>query len=195
MRIHIVHGFNASPAEHWFPWLKLQLESKGHTASVLDLPSSHAPEPQAWVEAMQDQVRTLDKDTYFVSHSLGGIALLRFLERAGIDHAIGGFVLVSGFNAPLSVLPQLDAFAKPDLDVRKLARIATHRTVIASLDDAGVPHTLSETLAKALEARYVTVEQGGHFLGSEGFTEFPLMLSELERSFPVPFRNAQDVDG
>ena len=183
MRIHIVHGFNASPAEHWFPWLQRQLENRGHAASVLDLPSSHAPEPQAWLQAMQEQIGTPDRDTYFVTHSLGGIALLRFLERAKVDGAIGGYVLVSGFNAPLSVLPQLDAFAKADLDVRRLARIATHRSVIASLDDVGVPHTLSNALARSLEARYVTVERGGHFLGSEGFTEFPLVLSELERAF------------
>lgn len=183
MHIHIVHGFDASPAHHWFPWLKQALEQQGHRASVADLPASHAPTPQAWVQALQEQVPAPDRDTWFVSHSLGGIALLRYLERLPAATAIGGYVLVSGFNAPLASLPQLEAFAKPDLDVQRLSRIAAQRSVIASADDYAVPPALSEALAGQLQASYRLVERGGHFLASEGFTEFPLVLDELDSAF------------
>lgn len=183
MQVHIVHGFDASPAHHWFPWLKQALEHKGHHASVTNLPASHAPTPQAWVQALQEQVPSPDRHTWFVSHSLGGIALLRYLERLPAGAAIGGYVLVSGFNAPLVSLPQLEPFAKPDLDVRRLSSIAAHRSVIASADDYAVPPELSKALADELQASYQVVERGGHFLDSEGFTEFPLVLDELDGAF------------
>lgn len=182
MHVYIVHGFDASPAHHWFPWLKQALEARGHTASGIALPSSHAPTPEAWLQALQAQAGALDRQTYFVAHSLGCISVLRHLERTPAGTAIGGYVLVSGFNLPLEVLPQLALFAKPDLKVRKLAAMAAFRSVVASANDAGVPAHLSEALAKDLQARYVVVEHGGHFLASEGFTEFPLLLDELERA-------------
>ncbi|MED5619147.1 RBBP9/YdeN family alpha/beta hydrolase [Ideonella sp. BN130291] len=182
MHVYIVHGFDASPAHHWFPWLKQALQAQGHSASVVELPSPHEPDPTAWVQALQAQAAVLDRHTWFVAHSLGCIAVLRHLEQAPADAAIGGYVLVSGFNAPLAVLPQLDAFAKPDLDTPKLAAMAAYRSVIASSNDAGVPPALSQALAKDLDAKLVMVERGGHFLASEGFTEFPLVLDELERA-------------
>jgi hypothetical protein len=186
LNVYIVHGFDASPAHHWFPWLRRALEARGHAVSIVELPSSHAPTPQAWLQALQEQAGALDGSSFFVAHSLGCISVLRHLERAPAGTVIAGCVLVAGFNAPLAVLPQLDAFAKPDLDLRKLSAMVSYRSVIASSNDAGVPPALSESLAKAWQANYTLVERGGHFLASEGFSEFPLLLNELERAFEAP---------
>jgi uncharacterized protein len=182
MHVYIVHGYDASPSEHWFSWLKKELEKKGAIVSIVDLSSSDNPEPDKWQQALENQVAVLDKNTYFVSHSLGSITLLRYLESAKSNEGIGGYILVSGFNDSLPVLPQLDAFMKPEIDYNKLVQITGNRVVIAALDDATVPHILSEELAESLDAKFISVERGGHFLDSDGFTEFPLVLSELEKS-------------
>ena len=57
--------------------------------------------------------------------------------------------------------------------------MALQRVVIGALDDPIVPYTYTDSLAKSLDAKMVTVAKGGHFMGSDGFTEFPLLLDEL----------------
>lgn len=176
----MIHGYCGSRSEHWFPWLKEELEQQGENVYIIDLPSPDAPNPDEWQEALENQVPTLDRNTYFVTHSLGSIALLRYLESANTNEGIGGYILVSGFNHNLPTLPQLNSFMRPEMDYKRLVKITGNRVVIAALDDATVPHTLTEKLAASLEARFIPVERGGHFLDRDGFTEFPLVLSVLE---------------
>lgn len=140
------------------------------------------PQPQAWQRALETQVTSLDNNTYFVAHSLDRITLLRFLEKHPANAPIGGYILVSGFNERLPTLPQLDRFIKPDIDYGKLVQRASTRVVIAAPDDTVVPYRFIQALAKSLDARFITVEQGNHFLASDGFTEFPLVLAELQKA-------------
>jgi uncharacterized protein len=181
MQIYIVHGYSASPSDHWFPWLREELEQRGAAVSIVDLPSPENPQPDEWQKALENQVSVLDRKTYFVTHSLGSITLLRYLESATSNERIGGYILVSGFNGSLPILPQLDSFQRIGIDYEKLVQITDNRVVIAALDDASVPHTITEDLAESLDAQFISVEQGGHFLSSDGFAEFPLVLSEIER--------------
>jgi uncharacterized protein len=181
MHVYIVHGYAASPSDHWFPWLKKALESRGATVSILSLPSPNNPQTDEWQQALEAQVTKLNKQTYFVGHSLGGIALLRYLENTTHTSNIGGYILVSGFNASLPILPQLDHFITPDINYPKLVEIAEHRVVIAASNDYAVPISLSKDLADALDAEFSEVADGGHFLGSDGYTSFPLLLETLEK--------------
>lgn len=80
MRVHIIHGYAASPADHWFPWLERELERRGARVDIVELPASDAPRPEAWLQALEVQVGRPDRNTFFVAHSLGGITLLRYLE-------------------------------------------------------------------------------------------------------------------
>ncbi|MCW2476272.1 MULTISPECIES: alpha/beta hydrolase [unclassified Symbiopectobacterium] len=187
-RIYIVHGYGASPSEHWFAWLKSEMEKTGATVSIVNLPTTDDPQPQAWQRALETQVTSLDKNTYFVAHSLGSITLLRFLEKHPTNAPIGGYILVSGFNGSLPTLPQLDRFIKPAINYGALAQRANTRVVIAAADDTVVPYRFSQALAKSLDARFITVEQGNHFLASDGFTEFPLVLAELKKAIAASGR-------
>lgn len=182
MHVYIVHGYGASPSDHWFPWLKRELEKDGATVSIINLPTPSAPQPEEWQRALEAQVASIDRNTYFVAHSLGSITLLSFLEKYQANESIGGYILVSAFNAKLPILPQLDSFKEEDIDYEKLTNVARTRTVIAAIDDSIVPYTLSQRLAMSLSAKFVSVEHGNHFLGSDGFTEFPLVLTELQKA-------------
>ena len=178
--LYIVHGYAASPSDHWFPWLKKALENRGATVSILNLPSPNNPQTDEWQQALDAQVTKLDSQTYFIGHSLGCIALLHYLDNTKDTANIGGYILVSGFNASLPILPQLDRFITPDINYPKLVEIAQHRVVIAASNDPAVPLSLSKDLADALDAEFIEVAGGGHFLGSDGYTSFPLLLETLE---------------
>jgi len=42
-KVLIAHGKEGYPEEGWFPWLKLQLEEKGFTIFVPQLPDAEKP--------------------------------------------------------------------------------------------------------------------------------------------------------
>jgi predicted alpha/beta hydrolase family esterase len=182
MHVYIVHGYAASPSDHWFPWLRQKLAQQGARVTVIELPSPDAPRPDEWQQAIARQVGVPDQHSYFVAHSLGSIALLRYLDSTPADTRIGGYILVSGFNDRLPALPQLDAFAAPDLDYARLVGMTRHRIVIAAVDDAIVPFPLTRDLAAEVASSFLPVERGGHFLASDGYRHFPLVLQELERA-------------
>jgi uncharacterized protein len=178
-RVFIIHGYSASPEDHWFPWLKNTLERDGIVATVLKMPNSKAPEASAWIECIQSNVSTPDANTYFVAHSLGCIALLRYLDSLSGGTKIGGMVLVSGFSETLPQLPELDGFVMTNLKQDHLITISSQRTVIASFDDPSVPYEKTERLSVFLKANLRSVQSGGHFLATDGFTEFPEVYEEL----------------
>lgn len=182
-RIYIVHGYAASVQDHWFNWLKTQMEAKGATVSVLPLPNSANPVPQEWIQAMNEQVAAPDQNTYFVGHSLGCITVLRYLDQARLNKPIGGMVLVAGFAETLPLLPQIAPFTAPGFDAEKIIRQVQQRAVVASDNDASVPFEITLRLSELIDARLHVVENGGHFLMGEGFTTLPVVEQELNRMF------------
>lgn len=178
-QVTIVHGYMASPRDHWFPWLKAKLEAEGADVEVLDLPDSANAKADAWLDYLQANIHQPDANHYFVAHSLGCITLLRYLDGLPAQTRIGGFVLVSGFADSLSLLPQLDEFTTPPLDYRQLIGIAPKRVVIASRDDAIVPYRQTAALSRSLKAQLFSVPHGGHFLGSEGYVQLPVVYEQI----------------
>jgi len=179
-QVYIVHGYMASPGDHWFGWLKSQLEARGARVTILAMPDSSSPDPAAWQLHLEQNVGSRDGNTYFVAHSLGCIALLHYLQSLPADTHIGGLLLVAGFSASLPTIPQLDTFTRsPALDADRIIGLSNQRAVIASRNDDAVPYALTVDLSRQLQAQLSTVEEGGHFLGREGFTTLPVAYDLL----------------
>lgn len=96
--VYIVHGYGATPANHWFGWLQEQLAAGGITADILEMPAPLSPKLQEWLEHLSSKAKVLKRDTYFVAHSLGCVSLLKYLLKAKLQEPLGGLVLVSGFT-------------------------------------------------------------------------------------------------
>lgn len=174
-QVYIIHGYGASPANHWFPWLKEKLIADGNQVLVLHLPNSSDPKKEEWLETLANKIKNLDNGTYFVTHSLGSITLLNYLEQLDPLPSFGGFILVSGFSEPLSSLPSLDPFTVKKVDYKKIISATNSRAVIAAKDDYIVPFQVSQNLSKQLDTSFYSVEKGGHFLEDDGFITFPLV--------------------
>ncbi|KQQ89243.1 hypothetical protein ASF77_11370 [Massilia sp. Leaf139] len=177
-QVYIVHGYTAAPTDHWFPWLKERLAADGIGVDILPMPDPDNPVPQDWDAFLDERIVRRDADTYLVAHSLGCIGVVRHALQAR-DARYGGMLLVAGFMAPVPGLPALDGFSADLGPIGELRTRVRRRTVIASRDDASVPYAMTQELAARLDADFVTVERGGHFLGREGFTAFPLVYERL----------------
>ncbi|MGE1114679.1 RBBP9/YdeN family alpha/beta hydrolase [Priestia megaterium] len=178
-QIHIIHGYGASPSSHWFPWLKEKLIADAHQVSVPHMPNSSDPKKEEWLETLTNKIKNLDNNAYFVTHSLGSITLLNYLEQLDPLPEFGGFILVSGFSERLSSLPSLDPFTVKAVNHQKIISATNLRAVIAAKDDYIVPFQLSENLSEQLNTSLYPVEKGGHFLEDDGFITFKLVYGIL----------------
>jgi uncharacterized protein len=175
-RIHIVHGYTATPTDHWFPWLRETLAAEGAEVHVPAMPDSGRPRADLWHAHLGRTLGIPGRHDILLGHSLGCITLIQYLQSLPEPQSIGGLILVAGFDRILPGLPELTPFVRPAYDPEKIKRIAPHRACLASLDDAVVPHPFSKALATRLECPLRSVTHGGHFLGREGFTTLPPVL-------------------
>ncbi|VEI48412.1 alpha/beta hydrolase superfamily esterase [Actinobacillus equuli] len=66
--------------------------------------------------------------------------------------------------------------------LRKSDRLFADKSyVISALDDEIVPHLFSDRLAQYLQADYIRLAQGGHFIDRDGITELPILLELLKQ--------------
>ncbi|WP_280234863.1 RBBP9/YdeN family alpha/beta hydrolase [Nocardia cyriacigeorgica] len=169
-RAVIVHGYGATPDDHWFGWLAHALGSSGIAAEVPMLPEADAPDRTRWASVIERTVGTPDAATAIVAHSLGALTVLRHL--AGLPHpwSLRRLVLVSGFLEPLPVLPELDEFIEGGCAVEGVRSSIGAVTVIRSDDDEIVPTAHTDRLAARLGVESVVVPGAGHFLADDGVT-------------------------
>lgn len=186
----IVHGFGATPQDHWFPWLARAVPG----AERIALPDPTAPSAARWVPLVADALERLGDGTAVVAHSLGNATVLQALHRlagAGRPTRLSSFTAVAPFvsSVPPTGDPALDAFlwghdcGQPaqhaffeGLDLPALRPLLGAVRVLRSDDDPIVPARLSDEVAAALGVRAEVVAGAGHFLASDGMHELPTLL-------------------
>ncbi|NUF23268.1 serine hydrolase family protein [Acinetobacter oleivorans] len=178
-QIFVLHGYSASIDDHWFLDLKHQIEDEHTTVTLIPFPDSEHPDVEAWQKVLDQQIPKVDENTYFVAHSLGVITLLHFLQRHEYQN-IGGMILVSGFSGFISDSSVLNSYiTKSKVDTNDFKGIKKKLVYLSDNDDL-VPPKLTIELAKEIDAPYITVPNGGHFLGREGYTKFPQLVDSLK---------------
>lgn len=175
-RASIIHGYSASPEDHWFGWLAGQLDAVGIPTTVPALPNPDQPDQVQWTEAVRAELGTLDENSIIVAHSLGCLTVLRYLRSLPEPWHVGTLVLVSGFVDQLPALPELNAYIGDGCDVEGLSDHIGRLAVIRSDSDPLVPVGHTDRLAELLGASVQEVPGAGHFLASDGVTSLREVL-------------------
>lgn len=186
-RVIVVHGWDGYPEEGWFPWLKKELESKGFDVAIPQFPDPGSPRIQRWVPKLSETVGAADSQTYFVGHSMGCQAIVRYLERLPETVVVGGAVFVAGFfqrltnlgDAPHVVETQKHWLEMP-LDFSKVRSHLPKSVAIFSDNDPWVPLENQESFRNQIGSEIVTEHTKGHFSGSrDGTRELPIVLEKI----------------
>ncbi len=183
-RVFIIHGWEGYPEEGWYPWLKKELEKKSFEVFVPAMPNTDEPKIDEWVNFLTNLVGEPDENTYFVGHSIGCQAILRYLEKLN-GKKIGGAVFVAGWF----ILSELETeeekiIGKPwietPIDFNKV-KIATNNFVaIFSDDDPVVPFKKNEKIfSEKLNAKIIIERSKGHFSEGDGVKELPVALDSI----------------
>lgn len=179
-KIFIIHGFNASPESHWFQWLKSNIEQKDYVCDIVQLTDSAEPKHSQWYQDLSETLKDLDQQSIVVAHSLGCISVLDYLSNVLVHQRIKAFIGVSGFVEKLQSLPELNTFIQNcQLNNSRLRLNIEQRYMIFSNNDNYVPAPLTIKLGKLLNAQMIEIENAGHFLDSDGFTDFPQLWERL----------------
>lgn len=178
-RAWIIHGYGATPEDHWFGWLTERLEAAGVPTAVPALPDTLAPEPAQWEETVRAEVGVPDEGSVIIAHSLGCLTVLRYLRSLPGPWRVGDLVLVAGFVDRLPDLPGLDPYIGDGCDVADLGEHIDRLTVLRSDADAYVPPGHTDRLAGLLGTEAQVVPGAGHFLASEGVTSLPEALAAI----------------
>lgn len=183
MKLYILHGYDSAPDKNWFPWLKRTAEKVNIPCDILNLPNPSEPNPDEWLASIKEQINFTEvgsEETFFVSHSLGTVATMNFLNSLDSSIKIGGYILVSGFYHFVPNLELLNPFIKATVDYKQLKNVTKNRLVISARNDTIVPTEYSYQLAQNLDCMFIQTSEGGHFMDSEGYTELPLVLEQLK---------------
>lgn len=178
-RAVIFHGYGATPADHWFAWLAEQLESSFVSTTIPAFPEPLNPQALQWEDSVKTALGIPNEQTIVIAHSLGCLAVLRYLRSIPTLWHLGTLVLVSGFIDRLPALPELNDFIGPDFDLSGLTEHIDRVLVFRSDNDTIVPPALTDSLAKRLGISPQVVPGAGHFLAVEGISELPAVFEAI----------------
>ena len=175
-RVFIIHRWGGGPNDDWRPWLKGELESRGYEVSMLSMPDTETPVIEKWVNHLASLVGTPDKDTYFIGHSIGCQAILRYLET--VDTPVGGAVFVAGwFNLENLEDEEAERIAAPwintPIDIGKVRKVLQKSALIISDNDPYGASEENKIKFNQLGSEIVILLNAGHITAEDGFTELP----------------------
>jgi len=177
-RVFLIHGWEGNPQNHWFPWLKGELEKRGFEVLSLKMPNPNYPVVSEWISKISDEVGMPDEQTYFVGHSLGSISIIRYLETLQKGSKVGGAVFVAGFINKINA-PEIDKFSSLPLDIGKVKNTTNNFVCIFSDNDEYISLKVSNEFAKSLGAKAILEKGKGHFCSGDGVSQLPSVLQSL----------------
>jgi len=180
-RLIIIHGFMATPHNHWFQWLKTEAEKLDMHVSVPAMPEPESPDVNKWLNTIESTAGQSDENTWFVGHSLGCITILRYLTERCRECKAAGVIMVSGFSETVECLEVLSPFTDTTADLEQVVTGVKYRAVLASLNDDIVPPEKSLRLSQQLLAEFCAIPDSGHFLDRDGYKTLPSVFSFLQR--------------
>ncbi|PIR70020.1 MAG: hypothetical protein COU46_03745 [Candidatus Niyogibacteria bacterium CG10_big_fil_rev_8_21_14_0_10_42_19] len=146
------------------------------------MPNSEEPKIEIWVPFLAKLVDQADENTYFVGHSIGCQAILRYVGQ--LRKPIGGIVCIAGFFRLLHLTTDEEKeIAKPWLeslmDYDKIKQNASKIIAIFSDDDPDVDLGDKELFGKRLGAHTYVEHKKGHFSDDAGVKKLPSALDAV----------------
>lgn len=186
-RVYIVHGWDGTPTEPQISWIRHQLETEGFVATALTMPHTEAPVMGEWVATLKKEVIAPDRQTYFIGHSIGCQAIMRYIADLPSKVQIGGAIFLAGWFVLNSMEDEgSEKIAKPwvdtPIDFESLRNRTGNYVAILSDNDRWVPvEVTKQQFEEKLSAKVLIAHNQGHFTADDGVTEIPVVIEELKR--------------
>ncbi|MAZ41088.1 hypothetical protein CL654_03145 [bacterium] len=182
-RLFIIHGWGGNPDEKLLRWLGDECKQEGFEVVIPRMPNTDEPVIEEWIGHIKDIVGAPDEETFFIGHSIGCQAIMRYLET--INEKIGGAVFMGGWFT-LTGIDDLEdqEIVKPweeeNIDFGKIKEVTSNIVVVLSDDDPYVPYKDNkERFEKYLNAKIITEHNKGHFTNDDGVEDLSSVKKAL----------------
>lgn len=171
----ILHAMGNSSEDHWYPWLKEELEKIGYEVWIPTLPDTNDPQLSKWVPYIMKSGK-FNEETVIIGHSAGASCILSVLEELNVK--IAQAILVAGF----SFYPGGDGIVKPSYDWVKIQNNVKEFVIITSDNDPyGHDEVRGRIMLEMLAmdgSIQILVKGQKHFTITDDpkYKEFPLLL-------------------
>lgn len=159
-KVLIIHGWESNSREHWFWEEKERLEKLDYEVVVPDMPNTLYPNKEEWVKVIQDF--NPDENSILIGHSLGGVAILRYLET--VNNKVGKCIFIA---TPIRKLGPgyegTENFLEGDFNWEKIKGNAEKLVVFNQTEDLAVPLQHGKDLANFTDAELVVANGNDHF--------------------------------
>ncbi len=184
-KVFLIHGFEGMPNGGWRPWLMGKLALDDVYACALPMPLPYTPTKDGWVQEIKRAIPEPGENIFLVGHSLGVPAILQYLHGLPDGVTIGGAVLVSGpyHNVDDGYSVLLESFFEPAYDFARIKKSCKNFVVIHGANDTVVKFSDAEEFSRALACKLISIPNGGHLGGSDGWRELPQALSALKNFY------------
>ncbi|MEK6951303.1 MAG: alpha/beta hydrolase [Nanoarchaeota archaeon] len=185
-RVIIVHAWDDHPKSNWYPWLKKELEKIGFKVIVPIMPNTSKPKIKEWISYLKKVVGRLDKETYFVGHSIGCQTILRYLEQENFRSKIPGILFVAGwFKLAHLEGKEVKKIAQPwlktSINFTKIKPKISKLTVFLSSNEPyGYVEENQRIFNEKLGAKIVIMKNKGHFTSADGVDKLFNALNSIK---------------
>jgi predicted alpha/beta hydrolase family esterase len=190
----ILHGWGGNKPEHWQEHLVRSLEAAEQDVRYPKMPDPMAPQPQAWMAALQEELTEIPTDSMLtvLAHSLGAINWMHLAAWPQRPGPKADRVLLVAPPYVLREAPPLDAppgaadFFPPPFSPEGIASLARETTLIASDTDDYATFDQSAAYAARLNIPIEKLPGGGHISPYYGYGEWPWVLEWTMRRATLP---------
>lgn len=186
-KIYIVHCWDGSKDDGWYPWLDEKLSNENNKVFRFNMPNTANPKIDEWVSFLDQQIDNLDENTFLVGHSIGCQTILRYLESKDVTK-IGGILLVAPWLDLLDyAIEDEESYdtAMPwlteKIDFEKVKKFTNNIHCIFSDNDYFVSIDQKEKFERLLDAKTLVVSGKGHISGEDGVNELDEILNECNK--------------
>ena len=179
--VYLVHGWGGSDSsEAWFGWLKKELLKKGFEIISFNMPNTDEPKIEEWVGYLKKNVKSINEKTYFIGHSIGCQAVLRYLETLKASIKINGVILVAPWieldsNTIKEEGQEVIEIAKPWIETPiNFKKIKTHTSNFLSIFSDNDPYVSLKEVKKFkenLNSETIVKKSEEHFNSTEKIPE------------------------
>ena len=181
-KIYIVHCWDGSKEDGWYPWLDKELSNDKNIVYRFDMPDTENPKINEWVNFLDEQVDFLDDKTYFIGHSIGCQTIMRYLQTKDVCN-IGGILFVAPWLDLLDyAIEDEESYntAKPwltePIDFDKIKKFTNNIHCIFSSDDYFVSLDQKNKFEELLNANTIIVSGKGHISQDDNVCELKEIL-------------------
>lgn len=180
----LLHGTDGKPNDHWFPWLKKELEENGYEVYAPTLPENHTPNRDVYEEFLKKSGWDFS-DNLLVGHSSGTTTILNLLMTDWFPKVKGSVLVGTFLNENLLseqewyTPGQFDNLFIQDFDIDKIKSKCPEFILVHGDNDHACDYNDAKEFCQKLGGDFITIKNGAHLSGSSGITEIPQMVEKL----------------